>query len=455
MCKAGGPRCPKEARRLLNKARAAYKEDPTRENRHEYHERLYQYQLTREGLDNLKAELDNLRTKQDAQLIQQLSDRIKKLEWDRARMSKRKLCQRICDQYVEKMTRRFPDAPQVFEQLKIEGFAFADPKQETVERWMANHSMEGDPIPFTGEQYYAMKNLYRRCAHKELIDGLDAIDIEEPGSQAANYPRDENGRISEVYYASYGSNMNRNRFMAYIQGGKVEGSSRTYDGCKDRTEPKDDIPVKFDNPIFYAMNSNVWSGGIAFMDHSQEGRALGRAYLISSGQFDDVISQESGHKAKGHHVDLDAAVENRVLEDGDRIYGTLVHVGDYNNRPVMTFTSKFTTEDAMYGDMHFASRTGKGRGPRFVGNSPSDSYMRMIGSGLKETFGLSKDEQTTYFLGTYGGNFLSRSTARGHLDPPKPKPAAPKQPEKVRIPASQPALFNAGGKGGDKTPPPF
>jgi hypothetical protein len=36
-----------------------------------------------------------------------------------------------------------------------------------------------------------------------------------------------------VWYASYGSNLNRARFMAYIEGGSVAGNDVVYEGCTD------------------------------------------------------------------------------------------------------------------------------------------------------------------------------------------------------------------------------
>lgn len=447
MCRAGGPRCPKESRRLLNKARDAYSATPTKATRAEYHHRLYQYQLTRTGLDELRTELDRLKAMKDARGIKALSERIDRLEWDRAKMTQTRQAEQLCQQYVTAMSERFPQAPEVFERLEWEGRAFQTyPKKSDVERWLESHNMNEDAVPFNPSQFYALKNLYRRCNYLDLINSTETVDMEPPGSQAEHYPRDDSGRISEVYYASYGSNMRQDRFHAYIQGGTVKGSSRVYGGCKDNTLPKDDIPVRFEHPIFYAMRSSVWHGGVAFLDYSETGDSLGRAYLISSGQFDDVISQESGYQAKGHHVDLDGAVANRVVQDSRRVYGTLVHVGDYNNRPVMTFTSRFNTEDAMYGDMRFPSRTGKGVGSRFMGNSPSGSYMRMIGQGLEETFGFDKHQQATYFLGSFGGNYLGRTSVRNSLDYVPPPKTETKSNEKSKDKVTGKSKSSAKGK---------
>lgn len=40
-----------------------------------------------------------------------------------------------------------------------------------------------------------------------------------------------------VWYASYGANLLRERFMFYVQGGVLKGSDRQYPGCRDKSEP--------------------------------------------------------------------------------------------------------------------------------------------------------------------------------------------------------------------------
>ncbi|XP_010939166.2 histone deacetylase 5 isoform X1 [Elaeis guineensis] len=45
----------------------------------------------------------------------------------------------------------------------------------------------------------------------------------------------------EVWYASYGSNMWKPRFLCYIEGGKVEGMNKPCPGSRDKSSPKDVI----------------------------------------------------------------------------------------------------------------------------------------------------------------------------------------------------------------------
>ena len=41
-----------------------------------------------------------------------------------------------------------------------------------------------------------------------------------------------------VWYACYGSNLLKERFLCYIRGGRPIGAQRTFYGCKNKKEPK-------------------------------------------------------------------------------------------------------------------------------------------------------------------------------------------------------------------------
>lgn len=434
MCRTGGPRCPKEAKRILNKAREMFEvfpDDPTYKG--EFKEALYQYHLTREGLDKLKAIRTKLQpgeTKTDRDHIQSLNARISGLEWHRAHLLKREKCAAVAEAYAEKMVGDDAEARVLWEALLKEGTPLRRPNRSTVEEWMEEDpdmgkgagDKGGKALPFSGAQLHAMRNIKRRIAMNEVIRSVPGITtLAEPGSQAHLYPRDENGEISEVYYSSYGSNVNSKRFMSYIEGGKA--GSRTYSGCTDKTEPSDEIRVRYPHPIYYAMKSRVWDGGVAFLDHSTEGASLGKAYKITGEQFKDVVAQESGGKAGDFKADLNEVVNEGILPDLERSYGTLVHVGDHNGRPVFTFTSYWTGEDALYGDREYASAVNKGKKVSFNARHPSHAYVHSIGKGLANEFRLSKDDIATYFGGQLGAHRHSDDELHEFVNKgPKPKP---------------------------------
>ena len=83
--------------------------------------------------------------------------------------------------------------------------------------------------------------------------------------------------MSYVWYACYGSNINRERFMRYI------------DECSDNTPPMEDRPYEFKHPVFFAGRSRTWENkGTAFLDVWREGSALGRIYKITEEQYREV-----------------------------------------------------------------------------------------------------------------------------------------------------------------------
>jgi hypothetical protein len=102
-----------------------------------------------------------------------------------------------------------------------------------------------------------------------------------------------------VWYVSYGSNLNRARFLAYVQGGRVPGNDVDHDGCTDPTPPCDDVATELHHSLYFAGWSQRWGGtSAAFVTVSvQDPPCLTRAYLITQGQFVDVVRQENRLRA--------------------------------------------------------------------------------------------------------------------------------------------------------------
>ncbi|MCI0724916.1 MAG: hypothetical protein L0338_39025 [Acidobacteria bacterium] len=112
-------------------------------------------------------------------------------------------------------------------------------------------------------------------------------------------------RISEslVWYASYGSNLFRPRFLLYIQGGTVEVTRRGYEGCRDKTPPRADRPLTIDHELFFAGRSEHWQGAMAFIKPERGVETtLGRMYLITDEQFNQVVRQERGMVTQGRRL---------------------------------------------------------------------------------------------------------------------------------------------------------
>lgn len=263
-----------------------------------------------------------------------------------------------------------------------------------------------EPVP-DGATFYAWSRIEARARQEAVIrDADEVIDLEPPGSQSDEYDLDENGRPRVIWYSSYGSNLNTERFLTYIQGGQPPGSSRTYEGCSDTTLPAEDIAMRYPGRTHFALTSRVWHGGIAFMDQEGEGTTLGRAYLITADQFDQVVAQENGEPAQGaSQIPLGKIIANQTQTIGPGAYQTMVHVGDYQGAPVITFTAPFGAQEALHHRGHLTRN--QVRMPVRT-NKPSAAYVRMIGEGLRETFGFDEIQQADYIRGCPGGDRWDR-----------------------------------------------
>ena len=213
-----------------------------------------------------------------------------------------------------------------------------------------------------------------------------------------------------VWYVSYGSNLNRARFLAYLQGGRAPGNGVDHAGSRDPTPPRDDIALELGHSLYFAGRSKRWSGmAAAFVSvGAKNPPSLGRAYLITQGQFVDVVRQENNLRADIADFEerLHDALERghaRLLPTGS--YTELLFCGERDGHPMLSFTA---SDD----------RTDVGR--------PSAPYLRMIGSGLQESHGVTTEQVVTYLIDRPGvrGMWTARDLTdlftvdEGHVTPP-------------------------------------
>jgi hypothetical protein len=185
----------------------------------------------------------------------------------------------------------------------------------------------------------------------------------------------------QVWYACYGSNLRRDRFLCYVEGGRPEGARRSFPGARNRTLPVDDRPMTLPGSIFFGWESPTWGGGIAFYDAEADGSTLARAYLVSDQQFADVAAQEM-HREPGADLDLAHVLEHSRHVVGPGRYESLLLVGELDGHPVLTFT---TPDPAAVEH-----------------NPPAPAYLRTMADGLREAHGLDDDEVTDYLLSCPG-----------------------------------------------------
>jgi hypothetical protein len=159
-----------------------------------------------------------------------------------------------------------------------------------------------------------------------------------------------------VWYAAYGSNLNKRRFLCYVDGVnriirgkrmKNPGCLKTNDKCNITGIPLDDRPFNFNQNIYFGERSEItWGGyGAAFISNIEKGFAYGRIYKVTGLVFKTIREQEG------------------VLP---MWYGDILKVGVIDGLPVYALTQS--------SEYNISSRR----------NSPSEVYLEIMKDGLRE-----------------------------------------------------------------------
>ncbi len=186
---------------------------------------------------------------------------------------------------------------------------------------------------------------------------------------------------SLIWYAAYGTNLDRDRLGCYLAGGTPRGGARPTPGARDPRPPRADRAVHLPGSVYFAWSSPTWGGGVAFLDPTAAGSSPGRAYLLTHEQFSDVVAQEM-HRPPG--VDLDLAVlgGHRSWAFGEGRYETLHVLDEIDGDPVVTFTAP-TTAPLDY-------------------LAPSAAYLSVMGGGLMASHGWDAATAAAYLMGCRG-----------------------------------------------------
>ena len=138
--------------------------------------------------------------------------------------------------------------------------------------------------------------------------------------------------------------------------------------------------------LYFAGESRTWgAGGVAFVDHPlvEPAATIGRAYLLTAGQFEDVVAQESGRDTTP--IDLSPLMAGEPHITGDGWYDMLLPVGIRDGVPVVTFTCP----------QPLAER---------VSTAPGEAYVTVIVAGIVSGGYADLDERAiaSYLLGRPG-----------------------------------------------------
>ncbi len=182
--------------------------------------------------------------------------------------------------------------------------------------------------------------------------------------------------LRPVWYASYGSNCSRSRFLYYMRGGRATGATRAQIGARDPSDPTGDAPIRFDTAVRFAGHARTWNGAPAVLEHERSPRpgALGRRYRVTRQQFADVLAQESRRGFDSVTLpDLGSLEPGTRVVIGEGSYDALVALPPIDGVPCISSTSPAAPEH---------------RRPA----APCESYLRTIVTGLAEVHDLSPDE---------------------------------------------------------------
>jgi hypothetical protein len=182
---------------------------------------------------------------------------------------------------------------------------------------------------------------------------------------------------SLVWYAAFGSNLSRERLGCYISGGTPTGTRRAYEGCRDRTPPREHRTLTLPGHLRFAGESTVWGGGMAFYCPGDDGTVHARAYLLRLEQLVDLVAQESRHPV-GTTVVLAAAGHTR--HGLSSVYDVLMDLGELDGHRLLTLS---------------ASR-------HHPLNPPSGAYVRTMADGLADGFDLDADARVAYLASAVG-----------------------------------------------------
>jgi hypothetical protein len=190
-----------------------------------------------------------------------------------------------------------------------------------------------------------------------------------------------------VWYAAYASNLLERRFRLYTEGGMLAETGRVHAGARDPRPPARTAPLDLPGTVYFATESSTWPGtGRALYDPGSAlpGGSAGRGYLITAGQFADVVAQEMRRDpgAFGDAPIPSQPGEQVVLGPGH--YETLSCEGLLGGWPVVTMAAPWGL-----GDVPLLPLAGP--------------YRDVIAEGLTETCGWDTGQVEAYLSGLPGG----------------------------------------------------
>ena len=179
--------------------------------------------------------------------------------------------------------------------------------------------------------------------------------LRETEGEAMNEPWIKNDEDA-VWYAGYGSNLSKERFLCYIKGGVCQENGREYPGCANNQLVSDaDDHAWFPGQMYFGNESGTWNHkGVAFYDPNVSGRTFMRMFKVTRQQLRDIQEQEGS---------------------SPKWYGRIQALGIHSDgSPIYTLTSE----------------------TRRLANAPDETYISLIIRALIKENGFSENEANLY-----------------------------------------------------------
>ncbi|CBI15124.3 hypothetical protein VitviT2T_026263 [Vitis vinifera] len=238
-------------------------------------------------------------------------------------------------------------------------------------------------------------DLHIRAENLEAVvqDGLSKLKVDEDSHDLVATWRSELSKI-DVWYASFGSNMWKSRFLCYIEGGQLEGMEKRCSGSVDRNPPKEIMWKTVPHRLFFGRDhSSTWGpGGVAFLnpEENNQDRAYICLYRITLEQFNDVLLQENASSYDISSPLFDLVALNSIadkqsisVEFKSGWYRSVLYLGKECDIPILTLTCPLSDVEAFKsGDLPMSA--------------PSKEYANTIIRGLTEGKQLSEEEAIAY-----------------------------------------------------------
>jgi hypothetical protein len=172
--------------------------------------------------------------------------------------------------------------------------------------------------------------------------------------------------MTYVWYLGYGSNLHKQRFLCYVKGGIPQFGKNRNNGCNDKTSPLEDKAITINYPLYFALpdsqtgTGNWGVGGVAFIDpqENKQSKTLCRMWKITEGQYGEV-----------------------KLQEGSGWYNKEISLGEDDGIPILTIT-----HDPVLTNIA----------------PPSDTYIKTIAFGFRETYRFTVEQIVDYLLGKPG-----------------------------------------------------